>query len=194
MKMNISILILIISSLSCFSQKKEELKKPLIFDQHVGFGIGINTNDNYRHSEGNLLFANIDLLQKNRMVYGIEFGLGKSISDEQNYTGTVSKFRYSEDIDGIVYSQTMFAGRIGYRLNPDLYIVSSIGASFFNQFQERFDDFYILGNDGLYFVSTGVSETEIYLKGSIVYKLGMIALELGYANSGAGLGLIFNFL
>ena len=165
----------------------------MMYEQHVGIGLGINTNTNYLHSDATMITINMDYLTSERMVYGFELGIGKSISDEQNYTGTVSQFAYREDVDGVVYSQFMLAGRIGYQLNPTVYFVGTVGASWFHQYQERFDSFYILGYDGVYFVSTDLTETESYLKGSIVYKPKNWAFEIGYANAGIGLGVNYFF-
>ena len=177
----------------CFSQESSNNKTLVTFEQELGFGIGINTNTNYMHSDETMLTANVDLLNTNRFLYGIEFGLGKTISEEQNYSGTVSQFAYDEDIEGVVYSQIVFAGRIGYRINQSFHIIATIGGSFFNQYQERFDSFYILGTDGWYYVHTDVSKTEAYVKGSVVYKINQFGIELGLANSGFGVGLNYFF-
>ena len=62
-----------------------------------------------------LLTINMDYINE-RKLYGLDFGFGKTINEEQNYTGYVSQFRWAEDIESLVYSQFMFAGRFGYEV------------------------------------------------------------------------------
>ena len=152
-------------------------------------GIGFNSN-NHELTEGALITINADLL-KDRYLYGLDIGLGKLISDEQNYTGTVSQFRWAEDVEGLVYEQTMFAGRIGYEIYPKIYLIGTIGGNFLSQYQERFDEYYILGNDGKYFVSTKNNKTEPYLKSSLAIREDRLFLEAGYTNIGFALSVSY---
>tara|TARA_B100000767_G_scaffold266342_1_gene283547 strand:- start:3784 stop:4029 length:246 start_codon:yes stop_codon:yes gene_type:complete len=77
------------------------------------------------HSEQALLTFNFDYLSSNRMIYGFEFGVSNLVNDEQNYTGTISQYAYSDDVDGIIYSQVVFAGRVGYQLSSQLFLMGT---------------------------------------------------------------------
>ena len=152
-------------------------------------GIGFNSNDD-QVAEGTLITVNADYL-KNRYLYGIDLGIGQSINDEQNYTGTVSQYRWAEDVEGLVYEQYMFAGRFGYEISPKIYLIGTIGGNFFTQYQERFDEYYILGRDGKYFVSTDNSKTEAYLKVSAAYREDRLLIEGGFSNTGLAFSLSY---
>ena len=152
-------------------------------------GIGFNSNDD-QVAEGTLITVNADYL-KNRYLYGIDLGIGQSINEEQNYTGTVSQYRWAEDVEGLVYEQYMFAGRFGYEISPKIYLIGTIGGNFFTQYQERFDEYYILGRDGKYFVSTDNSKTEAYLKVSAAYREDRLLIEGGFSNTGFALSLSY---
>ena len=152
-------------------------------------GIGFNSNDD-QVAEKALITVNLDYL-KGRYLYGIDLGIGQTISDEQNYTGTVSKFRWAEDVEGLIYGQTMFAGRIGYEVSPKVYLIGTLGGNFFTQYQERFDEYYILGRDGKYFVSTDNSKTEAYIKISAAYRQDRLFIEGGFSNTGIALSLSY---
>ena len=188
------------------SNIQTELKNPFVIPgiKNLKIESQLNPNytfDNFLEGDANRLARSAGLAVSNKpggtsfnplLIFG-GVGLGKTISEEQNYSGTISQFAYDEDIEGVVYSQIVFAGRIGYRINQSFHIIATIGGSFFNQYQERFDSFYILGTDGWYYVHTDVSKTEAYVKGSVVYKINQFGIELGLANSGFGIGLNYFF-
>tara|TARA_B100000965_G_scaffold322933_1_gene284554 strand:+ start:1277 stop:1831 length:555 start_codon:yes stop_codon:yes gene_type:complete len=157
----------------------------------LGVGIGFNSNE-YEVAEGSLITVNADYLE-GRYLYGIDIGVGKAINEESNYTGIVSQFRWAEDVEGLTYSQSMLAGRFGYEVSPKIYLIGTVGGSFFTQYQERFDEYYILGRDGWYFVSTDNSKTEAYLKGSIAYREDNLMFEAGYSNVGLALSISYVF-
>ena len=165
-----------------------------LFSQYINnslfsFGIGYNSND-VEIAERGLLTINMDYINE-RKLYGLDFGFGKTINEEQNYTGYVSQFRWAEDIESLVYSQFMFAGRFGYEVLPRVYLIGTLGANFFDQFQERFDEFYILGYDGRYFVSTRNSKTEPYIKASAAFRQERFLIEAGFSNTGVAFSLSF---
>ena len=159
----------------------------------IGIGFSYNSNDGYEVTDSPIPHVNVDFLGE-KMLYGLDIGIGKMISDEQNYTGTISQYRYAEDVAGITYTQTIIAVRGGYRFNNNLILIGSVGASFFTQYQERFDDYYIFCYDGSYFVATGTETTKPYLRLGLGYVIDDFMIDLGVANSGFGFGVTWFFL
>ena len=83
--------------------------------------------------------------------------------------------------------------RIGRLVIEKFFVIGTIGGNFFNEYQERFDELYILGYDGVYFVNTNKEITRAYLELSIGYKVYNLMLDVGIANSGVGFSLTWFF-
>ena len=98
-------------------------------------------------------------------------------------------------IGGSFYAYNLFkvGGRVGYELHNNFRIIGSIGLNFLTEYQLRYDEFNILGDNGNYGVATGKSKTTPYVKGTLSYRIGDFAPELGYGSTGIGFGLTYFF-
>ena len=159
---------------------------------NIGVGLGFNSTKGYEEANRSMLTVNTDYLWGKNLI-GLDIGFGKSINENQDYTGTISQYNYLEDIQNTIYSQTLLGVRIGRSVIENFFVIGTIGANFFNEYQERFDELYILGYDGVYFVRTDKEITRAYLELSIGYKIDNLMLDVGIANSGVGFSLTWFF-
>ena len=179
MKKYVSILaIVLFTSLASFAQTKD-------------FSMGIS----YQTKQGDetyksLLGMNFDLYQENGFFYGFELAFNlEGIPEDVNYTGTINLGQFSEDFRGDYASNVIkFGGRVGKAFG-DLNIIGTLGLNFLEEFQLRYDEYNILGNNGTYGVATGNNPVEGYYKLGLSYKIDKFLPEIGYSNNGISIGL-----
>ena len=135
----------------------------------------------------------LDVRQDDGWVYGIQIGLGDKGAVGTNYTETVNPDQFREDIYEVRDDSYIVAGRFGKDVIENLRIVGVVGVSVFNEVQNRFDRFRILGNNGHYYVKTGRTNYRGYASAIAQLKLGRISLSAGYGSRGSEVGLHFSF-
>lgn len=137
-----------------------------------------------------LLGMNFDLYQENGFFYGFELAFNlEGIPEDVNYTGTINLGQFSEDFRGDYASNVIkFGGRVG-RAFGDLNIIGTLGLNFLEEFQLRYDEYNILGNNGTYGVATGNNPVEGYYKLGLSIKIDKFLPEIGYSNNGISIGL-----
>lgn len=64
---------------------------------NIGVGLGFNSNKGYEEANKGMLTVNTDFLWGKNLI-GLDIGFGKSINENQDYTGTISQYNYLEDI------------------------------------------------------------------------------------------------
>ena len=166
------------------------------FSQDIGIGFGYESNSSGEDVFESVLIINVDLISaKNNILFGLDLGVGLTGVDENNdYTGIINTNAFSEDFNGhYAYNLFKVGGRVGYELHNNFRIIGSIGLNFLTEYQLRYDEFNILGDNGNYGVATGKSKTTPYVKGTLSYRIGDFATELGYGSTGMAIGLSYFF-
>ena len=166
------------------------------FSQDIGIGFGYESNSEGEDVFKSVLLVNIDLISaKNNFLFGLDLGVGLTgVNENDDYTGIINTNPFSEDFNGdYAYNLFKVGGRVGYELHNNFRIIGSIGLNFLTEYQLRYDEFNILGDNGNYGVATGKSKTTPYVKGTLSYRIGDFAPELGYGSTGIGFGLTYFF-
>ena len=166
------------------------------FSQDIGIGFGYESNSEGEDVFKSVLLVNIDLISaKNNFLFGLDLGVGLTgVNENDDYTGIINTGQFSEDFNGdYAYNLVKVGGRFGYELRNNLRIIGSVGLNFLTEYQLRYDEFNILGDNGNYGVATGKSKTTPYAKGTLSYRIGDFAPELGYGSTGMAIGLSYFF-
>ena len=158
--------------------------------QDVGFGLHYQTQSKDETYKSVLIF-NLDYKPNNgKIIYGLEFGVNLSgVGDDTNYTDVINLGQYPEDITGEYTSNLVkVGGRFGYDLSDKITIIGTLGLNFLTEYQLRFDDLYILGDNGSYAIASGESPTDSYVKASVMFNLGKLKPEIGIGSNGFSVG------
>ena len=157
--------------------------------QEVGFGLHYQTQSKVETYKSVFAF-NIDYKPKGKITFGIEFGVNLSgVGEDIDYTDTINLGQYPEDITGEYTSNLFkFGGRFGYDVSDKITIIGTFGLNFLTEYQLRFDDLYILGDNGSYAIASGESPTDPYLKASVMFNLGKLKPEIGIGSNGFSIG------
>lgn len=161
----------------------------------AGFGLHFQSDANDETFSSVLLLSG-DFGGNSNLLYGFEvgFNLSGGVGEDWDYTDVINLGQYPEDITGeYAYNLIKFGGRVGYKTSSKLVVIGTVGLNFLNEYQLRFDEFYILGDNGSYAISTGKNTTKPYLKGSVSYPLGKFYPEIGYGNNGVSFGATLLF-
>jgi hypothetical protein len=157
-------------------------------DFGIGMHLQLKTDDPTYKS---VFVMNFDYLDINGMIYGFDIGFNSTgITESQDYSGNVNIGQFSEDITGdLSYNLIKFGGRYGVAFKR-LKLIGSLGLNFLTEYQLRYDEYHILGDNGSYGIKTGNTLVEGYYKASILFETdGTIYPEVGFGNNGFSIGI-----
>lgn len=161
----------------------------------AGFGLHIQSDSSDETFKSVLLFSG-DFGTTGKYLYGFEvgFNLSGGVGEDWDYTDVINLGQYPEDITGeYAYNLVKFGIRGGYKTSSNIILTGTLGLNFLNEYQLRFDEFYILGDNGSYAIATDNNTTKPYAKGSISYPIGKFSPEIGYGNNGVSFGATLFF-
>ena len=148
------------------------------FSQDVGMGVGYESTTTSDAVFESVLLVNIDLiLAKNNILFGLDVGIGLiGINEDHNYDNLLK-----------------VGGRFGYEVYDNLRLIGSVGLNFLTEYPLRYDEFNVLGDNMNNGIATGDNITTPYAKGTLSYRIGNFAPELGFGSTGIGLGTTYFF-
>ena len=162
------------------------------YGQIINAGLGVHLqSDSSDETFKSVLAFSCDFGTGNNFLYGFELGFNLSggVGEDWDYTDTINLGAFPDHITGeYAYNLIRFGGRVGYKTSSKFIITGTLGLNFLNEYQLRFDEFYILGDNGTYAVATDNNTTKPYAKGSISYPLGKFNPEIGFGNNGISFG------
>lgn len=168
-------ILFIISTFSVFSQNKDN------------FSLGLS------YSVNSVLSGNIGVISKHPNLYlGAYFGVQLSNDLNGEYYSNINWDEFEEDIvdEGEYFS--IYGISVGYKWNVIIFSVT-YGLKRQILYQNRYDDFNILGDNGDYYLTKkGDSSSDIGFNMSFLIE--KIKIDLGYSKSENvkfGIGLIF---
>lgn len=158
----------------------------------VPFGLHYNIG-NSNTKEVGIYNGTIDVIESNSYIFGMEFGLGGATNGE-DYTGTININQYTEDRIG-TESHTLWniGFRAGKEIYKNLYLIGTLGYIQLSEFEDRYDNFNILGSNGSYVVLKEKKDN-IYVKLGVSYRINKIIPEVSIGSTGLQFGCSFILL
>ena len=139
----------------------------LMYAQEFAVPIGIHYNEG-NESTKNTSSWNItmDVMNSNSYIFGFEGGFGGSLNGE-DFTGTINLGRFK-----------------------NVNIIGTLGFTQLEEYQDRFDSFYILGDNGYYVVLENLRSAG-YLKICLSYRYKKVIPEISMGTMGLQFGCSF---
>jgi len=158
-----------------------------IFPLGVHYNIGNSNTQNL-----GLLNVTFDVISDS-YIFGMEGGFGGSTNGE-DYTGTINIGQFSGDRIG-TYSFTSWnlGFRVGKKVHKNISLIGTIGYINLTKYEDRFDNYHILGDNGSYVVLSN-SKDSAYLKLSASFRINKVIPEVSFGTTGVQIGCSFVLL
>ena len=176
--------ILIFFVIACSISYSQKTVLPIGFHYNIG-----NSNT----KEVSVFNGTVDLIQSNSYIFGMEFGIGGATNGE-DFTGTINIDQYPEDRTD-TESHTLW--NIGFRVGKEIYknlnLIGTLGYFQLSEFEDRYDNFNILGDNGSYVVLKE-NKDSFYVKIGASYRINKIIPEVSIGTTGLQFGCSFILL
>jgi hypothetical protein len=173
--------------------KKIIVTSVLVLVSYFGFSQSM-TNISVYYGTTNKFGGDLNLITKKNFIFG--FGFGTTLENGgvgEHYT-TINFGQFPQDVYQVRRTNgTSIYGNVGYKIK-NLLIGTKIGVTSGMVYQNRFDRFKILGNNGYYYTSAN-SETKAMVGGFASYLIkDKFGPTLGYDTfNGVNFGISFKF-
>jgi len=164
-----------------------------IYSQSSALNLGLHYNlGNEITKDYKSINFSTDLLL-NGYLFGLEIGTGGSTNGE-DYSNTINIDQFARDRIGTLSYTTYNVGlRLGKELRRNLYISGTLGFVALDEYQDRFDNYHILGDNGAYVVLQE-SNNNAYVRFGVSYKIKKVIPEISLGTTGFQFGCSFVLL
>lgn len=181
------VLIIVMLAYAATSNSQETTDSFQYENYDAGLGYGFANQD---------FILAMDFQNSKGVVFGIQGNIGfdSNGSVGEDYSDIINVGQYTEDIYELAYESYSVAVRFGKAFAKKISVIGALGLEIEREFQNRYDNFNIFGDNGNYYVETGNNKNKLYISLNAKYRAtDRLALEYGYGSRGVDFKMFFKF-